>query len=228
MEDSNKCLNCSYRSSLTEVLSDGELGRLSKSCSISSLKKNEYIANAGSFQSNLVYLRSGFVSEFLRFNGEDNQIIQIIKRGNYIGLNSLFTQNTYQSSFKALSDIELCYIEKNSFISLIKDNGKFALEILRSSTQNQLNNYNRYVDITRKQVYGKVAEVLLYLSDIVFESEVFPNLLTQAEIAQMLFTSRESVSRIFAKLKEEGFIKIESKTITLSNKKRLKELSNFT
>lgn len=227
MENIAKCIDCPYRSGLTKVLENDELHKLSDSCVFATFKRGDILSSQGSFQSNLIYLREGFVMEYINLNNNENQIIQVIANNNYVGLQSIFYGKTYQSTFKALSDVEICYIEKNNFISLLKNNGKFAHEILKSCSISQLSNYRRYVDISRKQVYGKVAEVLLYLSDVVFKADTFPNLLTQAEVAQMLHTSRESVSRIFSKFKDENVIQIKSKEIKLLDKNKLKDLSHF-
>jgi CRP-like cAMP-binding protein len=48
--------------------------------------------------------------------------------------------------------------------------------------------------------------------------------LTQAEIADMIAASRETVSRLFTNFKEEGFIEVHGSTIVVSNREALQKL----
>ena len=70
-----------------------------------------------------------------------------------------------------------------------------------------------------------MADALLELSDKIFMSDTFTIPLTQAELANLVDTSRESVSRVLTEFDKDEIIKIKGKQIEIVNKKSLKLIS---
>jgi len=66
---------------------------------------------------------------------------------------------------------------------------------------------------------------LLEFSDKIFMSDTFTIPLTQAELANLVDTSRESVSRVLTEFDKDEIIKIKGKQIEIVNKKSLKLIS---
>ncbi len=70
-----------------------------------------------------------------------------------------------------------------------------------------------------------MADALLEFSDKIFMSDTFTIPLTQAELANLVDTSRESVSRVLTEFDKDEIIKIKGKQIEIVNKKSLKLIS---
>ncbi|MEZ4999758.1 MAG: helix-turn-helix domain-containing protein [Bacteroidales bacterium] len=60
--------------------------------------------------------------------------------------------------------------------------------------------------MTQKKMPGRVAEILLYLADSVFDSDEFTMLLSRQELADMSGMAKESVVRILKEFSNEGII----------------------
>jgi CRP/FNR family transcriptional regulator len=70
-----------------------------------------------------------------------------------------------------------------------------------------------------------MADALLEFADRIFMSDTFVLPLSQSELASLVDTSRESVSRVLAEFDKDGIIKMSGKTIEILNKKSLKMVS---
>ncbi|MPN01231.1 hypothetical protein SDC9_148437 [bioreactor metagenome] len=70
-----------------------------------------------------------------------------------------------------------------------------------------------------------MADALLEFSDKIFMSDTFTIPLSQAELANLVDTSRESVSRVLSEFDKDGIIDVKGKQIEIVNKKSLKLIS---
>ncbi len=86
-------------------------------------------------------------------------------------------------------------------------------------------NYDRLISLTQKQMPGRIADMLLYLSNNVYKSDTFTLHITRQEIGDFSNMTKESATRILKDLENEGIIKIEGKTIMILKKDTLKDLS---
>jgi CRP/FNR family transcriptional regulator len=70
-----------------------------------------------------------------------------------------------------------------------------------------------------------MADVLLEFSEKIFISDSFTMPLSQSDLANLIDTSRESVSRVMTEFDKDGIIKVNGKQIEIVNKKSLKLIS---
>jgi CRP-like cAMP-binding protein len=78
---------------------------------------------------------------------------------------------------------------------------------------------------SQKKTFGRVAEVLLYFSKIIFESESYEIPFTRQELADLIGISRESATRVLTKFREEGILKLEGRFIEIINPELLQQIS---
>jgi CRP-like cAMP-binding protein len=222
-----KCRDCSDKSCATAVLDNSEMDIIFRNRYINIIKKGTNILNEGSPASHIIYLRSGLIKEYMRRPDQQEQIIQIILPHSYLGLTSIFGDKVNHYSYCALTDLRVCYIDIDVFTGLIKNNGNFAYEILTSVGRDSLRSFHRFVNQSNKKVYGRVADILIYFSKVIFTSEHFQIPLTRSEIADMVGTSRESTGRVLAKFKGEGIIDIRGKNVQIKNMLKLEQISKY-
>jgi CRP-like cAMP-binding protein len=227
--DSRKsnCQNCTDKSCATETLGKSELELITQNRYISEIPRKINILNAGSPISHIIYLRSGLVKEFISKPDGREQILQIILPHSYLGLTSLFGDKTNHFSYSALTDLKVCYIDIDIFTQMIKNNGNFAFEILSSVGRENLNNYHRFIAQNNKKTYGRIAEMLLYFSRVVFQSNKFQIPLTRQEVAELVGTSRESTGRVLAKFNNEGIITVSGRKVVINEFKKLEKISRL-
>jgi CRP-like cAMP-binding protein len=223
----NRCLDCLDKSCATEKLGSNELELIENNRYISEIKKKTNILNSGSPTSHIIYLRSGLVKEYVLKPDSKEQILQIILPHSYLGLTSLFGDKINHYSYSALTDLKVCYIDIDVFTEMIKSNGNFAFEILTSVGRESLYNFHRFIAQSNKKMYGRIADMLIYFSRVVFLSPKFQIPLTRREVADMVGTSRESTGRVLAKFNSEGIIKISGKKVVINDLKKLEKISRF-
>ncbi len=225
--NSNKCHDCQDKSCATEKLGAIELELITNNRFISNIKRKTNILNAGYPTSHIIYLRSGLVKEFLIKPDGNEQILQIMLPHSYLGLTSLFGDRINNYSYSALTDTKVCYIDIDVFTQMIKENGNFAFEILSSVGRESLYNFHRFIAQSNKKTYGRIADMLIYFSRVIFNSTKFQIPLSRREVADLVSTSRESTGRVLSKFNSEGIITLSGKNVVINNIKKLEKISRL-
>jgi len=221
----SSCQMCDDKSCAAQSLSIPELRQLSMSCNEVKFEKGEMILSEGSMTSHIVYLREGLVKEYGKSGLHQEYILQVVKPHSYLGLHSIFSDTCNHYSYSALTPVRVCFIELSVFAQFIKENGRFSYEILSSVCNDSLNNYHRFIDQHQKKIFGKVADALLYFSQIIFMSEEFYLPLSRKEIAHMIGTSRESVSKQLSGFETDNIIKVSGRAVSILDMNKLKQIS---
>ncbi len=199
---------------------------LSSNCARISFKKGENIIKQGAFSTNIVYIKSGLVKEHMRGPNGHDQIIKITKAPAYIGVPSALGGKIHHYSCTALEPTSVCFIDLHVFHELILTNPYFSRELILGLSKDLLEHFTHSVNRTQKQLHGSLAEVLLYLSDRIYGSDSFKMSLTRAELAAMIGTTRETVTRILHEYTENGTIGIQGKRVSIMDKSMLQRISD--
>ena len=223
--DIGNCSTCQERFCAVSSLTDTQLTSLEYNCREVSLRKGDHIYHQGSLTSHIVYLRQGLVMEYKKGEGGRDQILQIVKSLSYLGLHSLFGDRVNNYSYKALTDIRVCYIDVDAFKKLVRENGDFGYEILVSVCKESLNSHHRFLNTYSKQTYGKVADALLYFGNVVFANPNFVLPLTRDELGSLIGITRESASRALTHFLHEGYILIQGAQISILQAEALEKIS---
>jgi CRP-like cAMP-binding protein len=219
------CRDCKEKSCAAATLNLAEIDLITDNRSEAEFKKGDIILHEGSMTSHIIYLKSGLVKEYIKGSNGKEQILQIVKSFSYLGLPSLFGAKVNFYSYAALEDITVCYIDVNTFTSLIKQNGKFAYEILVSVSRDSLNNFHRVMSQSQKKTYGRVAEAILYFARIIYEDIEFEIPFSRQEFADLIGISRESATRVLSKFKEDGIMSLDGRFIRITNLDMLLKIS---
>ena len=209
------------------MLSVEELNFITGHRYINDIRKKTNILYSGSPFSHIIYLREGLVKEYLHKPDGREQILQIVMPHSYLGLSSLFGDKINHYSYFALTELKVCYIDADVFTSLIRSNGDFAFEIMKSMGKDNLHNFHRFIDLSNKKTYGRIADMLIYFSRVVFSASKFQLPLSRIEIADMVGTSRESVGRVLSRFSADGLIGIAGRNIIISDIKKLEKISRL-
>ena len=225
MEADTLCSSCTIGSCALYTLSESELKSMESRAHKTSFARNEIVRKQDTPLQSIIYLRKGFVKEFLANEHRSDQVIQLIKPRSYIGLQGVCTNSSSAFSYQAITDVEVCFIDKSTFSDLIRGNGSFAREILISMSQESTNNQKRFLNLNQTQIFGKVAGMLNYLREDVYESDVFNLELTRSELGQMVSSTRESVTRALRWFHKEKIIQMIQNRITILDGERLNEIA---
>ncbi len=187
--------------------------------------KGETICKQGSFASHIMMITEGLAKIYLEGAGE-MLILKILPAVNLIGLTSLIEGNTvFQYSSQAYVPTTVKLIEINTFKDIMKRNGQFASNVISLLAENTVITYGRFFCLTKKQTYGRLADVLLCLAQRVYKEDDFPLLLTRKELAELASMSVESITRILTKFKEDGLISMKQDRMEILDAERLYKIS---
>jgi CRP-like cAMP-binding protein len=221
----NSCHDCKDKSCAAAILGPQELETISSNSRETAFRKGDILVHAGSMTSNIIYLKSGLVKEYVINSSGREQILQIVKKHTYLGLQSLFGDRVNHYSYAALTAVKVCYIDVTVFNRLVRENGDFAYEILVSVSRDSLNNFNRFMNRSQKKIYGRVADAILYFSRIIFEQDSFDLPFTRQEFADLIGVSRESATRALSKFEQEGLLFIRGRQVKVVNLPMLDQIS---
>ena len=186
----------------------------------------ENICKQGTFASHIMVIQEGLVKIYLEGNNE-TLILKILPAVNMIGLSSLIEGNSvFQYSALAYLPTKLRLIEINVFKSIMEKNGKFATKIVSLLGANVAITYGRFFCLTKKQTYGRLADILLCLAQRIYKNDKFPLQLSRKDLGDLASMSIESIARILTKFKEDKLIKIDNDSIEILDLERLTMISN--
>ncbi len=187
--------------------------------------KGENIFKQGAFAPYVIYIVSGLVKVYLQ-TGYDRQInISIARSGEFLAFSSIFGENIHTYSSQAITDAEICMIEKENLKNTLLDNPEFALEITSKNYRNERHLLEIIKNVSYKQMRGKLASVLLYLSQEEFREEnIFENL-TRQDIADFASISTESAIKFLKEFEKEEIVKLNGKDIVIVNEGKLDQIS---
>ena len=217
------CQFCNRKSDATNQLLPEELERLSDSCVEVNFSKGDIIFKQNALSSNVIYIRDGLVKIHIA-GPEKEQILKISKGPTYLGIPTTFGDKINHYSATALTHTAVCFIDINVFKEFIRLNSGFAYEVIVGLCKNELNQFDRCVNLVQKQIYGRLTGTLVYLSENIFQSKTFEMPLNRNELADLICTSRETVSRLLSELNKENIIELHGKKIKLLDMDKLKQI----
>lgn len=227
-EDINSCLLCKNKSSCFNKLDTKELEQTNNHRVEIKFRKGETIAKQGSFANNIFFIKSGLAKVYIEVDdNEKNLILNILGSGNLIGLPSLYGNNIFNFSASAIEDTVICSIEKSIVRNLIKENGEFASEVIRTMNDCSVQSYQRLVSLTQKQMNGRLADALIYLAENVYRSNSFKMSLSRKDLAELTSMSTMSVVHIIKDFKDNGIILNEGGRIEITDMELLKRISKI-
>jgi CRP/FNR family transcriptional regulator, cyclic AMP receptor protein len=158
-------------------------------------------------------------------------IFRIADAGEIIGLPSTLSEKPYEVTAEALEPMQANFIPRDAFLGFLRHHGDAALKVaeMLSHIYYATCQEIRYLGLAGTAV-EKFARFLLDLkpprglADANKDRRTLT--LTHEEIAAMIGTSRETVSRLITGFKRKHLIEQHGSSLTLTNKKALEDLVN--
>jgi CRP/FNR family transcriptional regulator len=156
------------------------------------------------------------------FDGRE-QILHIFGTGEPFGEVPVFHGNPFPANAEALNECEVLFFPRAEFVGLIMAHPSLALNMLAVLALRLRRFATQVENLSLKEVPGRLASYLQYLMDEQQRQDKVILDIPKGQLASLLGTSSETLSRIFNKMSEEGLIRVEGKTIFILDGERLKE-----
>jgi len=200
---------------------------LIKQSNIIRYRKKEIIFRQSARTSHIILILNGLVKIVKESRKEKEVILKLAKKGQFIGLLSVMGDQIYQYSATAIEDIEVCMIDINAFRNVLINNGRFGLQIINIISREGLYIFNRLLSQTHKQLPGRLADVLLYFSNEIYNSTRFTFPLTRKELAELAGTTKESFIRTLSEYKHDKIINLDGSRVEILSMDIIKTLSEL-
>lgn len=187
--------------------------------------KGENLFKQGAFAPYVMFIVNGLVKIYLQ-TGYDKQInIRLARTGDFLAFSSIFGDNVYNYSAIAVKDSLVCMIDKESLKQLLLKNPEFAMQITSRNFRNENYLFEIIKNISYKQMRGKLASTLLYLSqDEFIEEEIF-QYMSRQDIADFASISTESAIKFLKEFEKEGILSLNGKDIEITDKGKLEDIA---
>ena len=187
--------------------------------------KGENIFKQGAFAPYVLYVVNGLVKVYLQ-TGYDKQInVSLARSGDFLAFSSIFGENIHTYSAQAIKDAEICMIEKESLKEALLKHPDFALKITSKNYRNERHLLEIIKNVSYKQMRGKLATSLLYLSQEEFLEENIFTYLTRQDIADFASISTESAIKFLKEFEKEKILKLKGKDVKILNYELLGSIS---
>ncbi|MFB2879631.1 Crp/Fnr family transcriptional regulator [Floridanema aerugineum] len=167
---------------------------------------------------------SGKVKVFKISPEGKEQILQVFGAHEHFAEVPAFDGQPFPASAAALEKTELLFFPRTAFLELMKSHPSLAVNLLKVFARH-LRRFAKVIeDLSLREVPGRLAAYLLYLSDRTSNQDEVELDLTKGQLAALLGTIPETLSRVFAKLSQEEIINLNGSTVKLLDFQRLKLL----
>jgi CRP/FNR family cyclic AMP-dependent transcriptional regulator len=159
-------------------------------------------------------------------------ILRIADPGEVVGLPGTISGKPYEVTAEALEPIQANFVPRDLFLQFLRDYGEVALRVAEILSDIYHATYQevRYLGLS----HSAAEKLARFLLDRAAENDPSHGqnsgpiratlALTHEEIAEMIGTSRETVTRLFASFKRKQLVEIRGSTLVITNKAGLEEV----
>jgi CRP/FNR family cyclic AMP-dependent transcriptional regulator len=155
-------------------------------------------------------------------------ITKISDAGDVLGLNATISNHPYEVTAEMIDPGQANFIPRDAMLRFLREHGEVALRVAQQLSSNY---YTAYEEIRMLGLTAspgeKFAKLLLSWYPDKEEADGGAQIkltLTHKEIAEMIGTTRETVSRLFSEFKKKHLLEAKGSTLTLRSKLALEKM----
>jgi len=187
--------------------------------------KGDLIFSEGDNGSGFYVIAAGQVKIFKVSSEGKEQILHIFSAGEPIGEVPVFSGKPFPAHAEALSKSHLLFFPKGAFTDLIAANPSLALNMLAVLSM-RLRQFTLQIEnLSLKEVPGRLAAYLIFLSNEQKNEALVRLSISKGQLASLLGTIPETLSRIFAKMSDQHLIAVKGRHIHMLNPAGLRALA---
>ncbi len=153
------------------------------------------------------------------------QILHIYGPGHPIGEVPVFSGSRFPANAQAIAKSHLLFFPRRDFVALISNNPSLALNMLALLSM-RLRQFTVQVEnLSLKEVPARLASYLIYLDGEQQRPDGIVLPISKGQLASLLGTIPETLSRIFNKMTAQGLIVVNGNEISFMDREGIEELS---
>jgi len=190
-------------------------------------QRGEAIFLEGEEATGLYVAASGRVKIFKLSSDGKEQILHIFGPGEPFGEVAVFTARRFPANAEALEETKVWCFPRKAFVALIQKEPSLALNMLAVLCL-RLRQFAHLVEnLSLKEVPARLAAYLLYETDHKEGKSELELGIAKGQLASLLGTIPETLSRILAKMSSQGLIEVDGPRIRIIDRQGLEDLAEW-
>jgi len=155
-------------------------------------------------------------------------ILRVAEAGDAVGAGAAVCNRSYETTAETLEPCDISFIRQSDLLRLMRQYNEFAIRMAEYLSRE----YNSTCREIRSRMHatasGKLARLLVGWLDKNGEAKASGQMkfaLTHDEIAEMIGTSRETVTRLFTQFKQKQFIRRNGSSLVVLNRAALESMT---
>lgn len=194
-------------------LSRDNLAAVADVCSLRALAKGEMLFRQGEPAEGFYVLQAGAISVFTLTPDGREQIICVFRPPETFAEATLATLEAYPANGVALEPSQVIVVHRAGFRELIRRQPELSLHMLASMSVHLKHLVQTLQDYKGRQVEGRLADWLLRHAPAGAAEFVLP--ITKKVLAGQLGVTSETLSRTFARFRDENLLRVEGSRVHL-------------
>lgn len=195
-------------------LNEQEIDKIVQISISRSWKKNSYIFLQGEPLDNVYFIEDGKVKIYKSdINGRE-QIVSVFKKGEMFPHVGFFRKGSYPANAEVLEKATLVVVPIAKFESVLIENPELCIKVFKVLGEKIVDLQNRLEEQILNNTYEQIIKLLIRLGEKHGTNNedgtvVLKNEFTNKDLANMIGTTRETVSRTLTKMKKDELIEID-------------------
>ncbi|MBL8447297.1 MAG: cyclic nucleotide-binding domain-containing protein [Zoogloeaceae bacterium] len=207
---------------LFQGLPDDRLAAIARCAMMRRIPRGQTVVRAGDRTDFVYFVLTGSLKVTVSDEDGREVILSILGQGELFGEMGMFGEQPRSATVLAVVPVDLVQIAKQDFRRIMEENFDIAWRIMCNLAQRLRNADRKIESLALMDVYGRVARLLLDMSEDVGGEVIVTRKISKQDIAKMIGASREMVSRVMKDLGVQGLIEETDRGVIL--RERLNEL----
>jgi CRP/FNR family cyclic AMP-dependent transcriptional regulator len=196
-------------------LDEHELEKLSRLAGRKRVERGSTVVRSGDATDSLYVLISGR-AKVTNTDEEGREIILAwLGPGEFFGEMGLIDGSPRSANVVAAETCELLFLDKDSLQQCMQENFQVTMKLMKILVLRLREADRKIESLALLDVYGRVARLLLDMSEAVEGHRVVKKKMSKQDMAKMIGASREMVSKFMRDLELSGYIRIENDLVVI-------------
>ena len=227
MHEINSCQECTTTDCFVRLHSSSDwITIIDRNKNQEVYERGQFLFREGSRVFGLYFIQAGKVKVISTgLNGKEH-IVRLASKGHVVGHRGIGSE-TYPIGAVALEDTVACFVDNDSMFEAYMDNPRLTYAMMMFYAHELRKTEIRQRLLAQMNMREKVAEILLHLKDtfgLDTQKNTLNVLLSRQELADMLGSTPEQVTRMLTDFEEKMLIRKDGKQILLLNEEGLHEI----
>ena len=226
-EDMENFLNLISAIPLFDGLPDEQLDAIRQIAVEKRYDKGQTLFSEGDKTTGFFVIIDGRVKIYKVSSEGKEQILHIFEAGQSFGEVTVFTGKQMPANAQTLAKSHLLLFARSAFVDLVTSNTSLALNLLGIMSKKLRQFAAQIENLSLKEIPARLASYLIYLAEEQGSEDAVVLNVSKGQLASLLGTIPETLSRIFSKLSGQNLIRVEGPKIILMDREGIENLAEY-